>query len=71
MNLLFDYVQEKWAYGRRSLIVVQRSFPFIDLALDGLLVPEDADHVVYFSNDGRVLKTRYPYRVVNPVGSTQ
>ena len=63
LNWLFDDTLEKWAYGHRRSLTTQASFPYIGVPLDGLLNPEAQDHVVYFSKDGMVVKTVYPYRV--------
>jgi len=61
--LLFDSsTQERWAYGRRRLLAPQPTFPYFGLAFDGLIAPEDDDHVIYFFNDGSVAKKRFPYR---------
>jgi hypothetical protein len=60
--LLLDATQERWAYGRRRTVDFCPQFPYIDLALDGLLSPEDSDRVIYFTADERVVKKQFPYR---------
>lgn len=60
-KVILDAFHEKWAYGRRRSIVLQKGFPYVGLAHDGLLAPEDGDYVVYFSGEGTVLKKRHPY----------
>ena len=62
-DMILDSFSEKWAYGRRRLIAFQPQFPFVGLAFDGLLMPEDEDYVVYFSAQGKVLKKAHPYHV--------
>jgi hypothetical protein len=59
---IFDTSYEKWAYGRRRLIALQPTFPYVDIPWDGFMAPEKADHVVYFSKGGDVAKKRFPYR---------
>ncbi len=49
---MLDSLWEKWAYGRRRLFAFQPKFPFVGLALDGFLLPEPNDYVVYFSAEG-------------------
>ncbi|HEV8070923.1 MAG TPA: hypothetical protein VGP76_24635 [Planctomycetaceae bacterium] len=61
-SLIFDTSYEKWAYGRRRMIALQSTFPFVDIPWDGFMGPEHADHVVYFSKSGDVAKKRFPYR---------
>jgi hypothetical protein len=61
-NFLFDSTFEKWAYGRRRLIAVAPTFPYIGPAPDGFIAPEDDDHVIYFTAGGTVLSKEYPYR---------
>jgi hypothetical protein len=61
-NLIFDSYLERWAYGRRRGLTFERGFPFVRLALDGFLVPEDEDYVLYFSPIGKVVKNVHPYR---------
>jgi hypothetical protein len=61
-NFLFDSTFEKWAYGRRRLIAVAPTFPYIGPALDGFIAPEVDDHVIYFTGGGTVLSREYPYR---------
>ncbi len=60
--LLFDARREKWAYGRRRGIALRGDFPYIGLAWDEVFAPRDDDHVIYFTRDGRVAKSVYPYR---------
>lgn len=59
-NVLFGSTHERWAYGRRRLLAIEPTFPFVGPALDGFLEPKDEDHVIYFSNDGSVLRTKSP-----------
>jgi hypothetical protein len=65
-NWLLDTSFEKWAYGERRLFGFGPTFPYVNLAWDGLIFPEDHDHVVYFTSDGKVLKKKYPYRDGEP-----
>jgi hypothetical protein len=59
-NFLFDSTYERWAYGRRRFIASQPTFPYFSLAFDGFLGPDKQDHVIYFCDDGTVLKKRLP-----------
>jgi hypothetical protein len=61
VNWYFDASYEKWAYGNRRLLSFEPSFPYLALPFDGFMCPEKRDHVVYFTNDGKVLKSKYPY----------
>lgn len=62
LALLFNVDHEEWAYGERRQLAAQPTFPFVTLASDGFLQPEHDDHVLIFSDDGRVIEKRYPYR---------
>lgn len=62
LNFMFDRFLEKWAYGNRSMIDFQYQFPYLCPAWDGFMEPEANDYVIYFSNDGKVVKKKYPYR---------
>jgi hypothetical protein len=58
-SLFFDFGHEKWAYGRRRLVAIEPGY--VGPAFDGLLVPEDGDYVIYFSQGGSVISKKYPY----------
>ena len=61
-TLALDSFQEKWAYGARPLLSTRSGLPFVGPAGSGLMIPDDADRVIYFSADGVVTKKAYPYR---------
>jgi hypothetical protein len=65
-NWLLDTSYERWAYGERRLFAFGPTFPYVNLAWDGLIFPENQDHVVYFTSEGKVLKKKYPYRAGEP-----
>jgi len=61
MGIIFESYVERWAYGRRRSLTLLREFPFVCPALDGFMMPEDEDYVLYFSPTGEVIKKVHPY----------
>jgi|GEM_PF-4212927 len=59
---LLDSFHERWAYGHRRHLESSPTFPYVAVAMDGFMIPEDDDYVVYFSIDGKVIKKSRPSR---------
>lgn len=69
VSFVIDARYERWAYGHRRLLKTNSEFPWIVLALDGLLGPENDDYVVYFSDDGLLMRTAHPNRTPKSSGT--
>ena len=60
-NLLFDSYYEKWAFGKRRVFNVAPTFPYCMPSMDGMILPERDDYVLYFDTNGNVVKKSHPY----------
>jgi hypothetical protein len=59
--LWHDNYHDRWAYGPRPVFSIKRRFPYVGPPYRPILQPMESDRVIYFSDDGFVTKTRFPY----------